>query len=89
MPREMQGASWVPLLTGKKPTWRQSFLAEYFYEDWGKVRAALNDTGAWFVAIEKLAAPPMMQEEGEERSRYAINKGDIPIEGYLAASELA
>lgn len=64
-------------------------LAEYFYEDWGKVRAALNDSGAWFVGVEKLAAPPMLQEEGEERSRYAINKGDIPIEGYLAASELA
>ncbi|MSU51180.1 MAG: DUF4976 domain-containing protein [Opitutus sp.] len=31
--REMQGASWVPLLTGKKPVWRQSFLAEYFYEN--------------------------------------------------------
>ena len=32
-PREMQGMSWVPLLTGQKPAWRQSFLAEYFYEN--------------------------------------------------------
>jgi arylsulfatase A-like enzyme len=32
VPREMQGKSWVPLLTGKKTDWRQSFLAEYFYE---------------------------------------------------------
>jgi arylsulfatase A-like enzyme len=32
IPREMQGASWVPLVTGKNPAWRQSFLAEYFYE---------------------------------------------------------
>jgi arylsulfatase A-like enzyme len=32
-PREMQGLSWVPLLTGKNPAWRQSFLAEYFYEN--------------------------------------------------------
>jgi arylsulfatase A-like enzyme len=31
-PREMQGKSWVPLLTGKRTDWRQSFLAEYFYE---------------------------------------------------------
>jgi arylsulfatase A-like enzyme len=31
-PREMQGKSWVPLLTGKQTEWRQSFLAEYFYE---------------------------------------------------------
>jgi arylsulfatase A-like enzyme len=33
VPREMQGKSWVPLLTGKNPEWRQSFLAEYFYEN--------------------------------------------------------
>ena len=33
VPRAMQGMSWVPLLTGKKTTWRQSFLAEYFYEN--------------------------------------------------------
>jgi arylsulfatase A-like enzyme len=31
-PREMQGRSWVPLLTDKKVEWRKSFLAEYFYE---------------------------------------------------------
>jgi arylsulfatase A-like enzyme len=29
---EMQGTSWLPLLTGAKTDWRQSFLAEYFYE---------------------------------------------------------
>jgi len=33
VPRDMQDASWVPLLTGKKPVWRQSFLAEYSYEN--------------------------------------------------------
>lgn len=33
VPPTMQGMSWVPLLTGKNPTWRQSFLAEYFYEN--------------------------------------------------------
>ena len=32
VPKEMQGKSWVPLLAGKKTEWRQSFLAEYFYE---------------------------------------------------------
>ena len=31
-PKEMQGRSWAPLLAGKKADWRQSFLAEYFYE---------------------------------------------------------
>ncbi len=33
VPREMQGASWKPFLAGQKPAWRQSFLAEYFYEN--------------------------------------------------------
>jgi len=33
-PREMQGASWKALAAGQKPAnWRQSFLAEYFYEE--------------------------------------------------------
>ena len=32
VPKEMQGNSWSPLLSGKKTEWRQSFLAEYFYE---------------------------------------------------------
>lgn len=32
IPKAMQGRSWKPLLTGKQPKWRQSFLAEYFYE---------------------------------------------------------
>ena len=32
-PQEMQGASWKALAAGQKPAhWRQSFLAEYFYE---------------------------------------------------------
>jgi arylsulfatase A-like enzyme len=32
IPREMQGKSWRPLLAGKTDGWRQSFLAEYFFE---------------------------------------------------------
>jgi len=63
-------------------------LTEYFYDDWEKVCAALNDSGGWFIRVVKLAAPPMLQEEGEERSRYSINQGEIAIDGYLAASEL-
>ena len=35
-PREMQGVSWKALAAGQKPAnWRQSFLAEYFYENGG------------------------------------------------------
>jgi len=32
VPAEMQGKSWACFLAGKKTEWRQSFLAEYFYE---------------------------------------------------------
>ncbi len=32
VPTTMQGKSWQPLLAGRKVAWRQSFLAEYFYE---------------------------------------------------------
>ena len=32
VPREMQGRSWLPLLTGKPADWRKAFLAEYFFE---------------------------------------------------------
>lgn len=32
VPVAMQGRSWRPLLTGKHAPWRQSFLAEYFFE---------------------------------------------------------
>jgi arylsulfatase A-like enzyme len=33
IPREMQGRSWAPLLTGQATNWRESFLAEYFLEN--------------------------------------------------------
>jgi arylsulfatase A-like enzyme len=34
VPREIQGVSWKALAAGQKPAnWRQSFLAEYFYEE--------------------------------------------------------
>jgi 5-methylcytosine-specific restriction protein B len=61
-------------------------LAEYFYEDWEKVRAVLNDTGKWFVMVEKLTRPPMLKE-GEARSRYGITKDAIDVKGYLSAME--
>jgi len=61
-------------------------LAEYFYEDWEKVRAALNDTGNWFVTVENLTKPPMLKE-GEARSRYGITKDVIDVKGYLSAME--
>ena len=32
-PKEMQGASWKPLLTGRSAKWRTSFFCEYFEEN--------------------------------------------------------
>ena len=32
IPREIQGRSWYPIVAGRNVPWRQSFLAEYFYE---------------------------------------------------------
>jgi arylsulfatase A-like enzyme len=32
VPPAMQGMSWVPLLTGRPTAWRESFLAQYFFE---------------------------------------------------------
>ncbi len=61
-------------------------LVEYFYDDWEKVRGALNDSGQWFIGVETLPIPPMLKEKGEERFRYSINQGEIPVDGYFAAS---
>ncbi len=33
VPSDMQGRSWLPLLTGQKADWRKAFLAEYFLEN--------------------------------------------------------
>ena len=33
VPAAMQGKSWLPLLSGNKPDWRRSFLAEYFFSE--------------------------------------------------------
>jgi hypothetical protein len=62
-------------------------LAEYFYEDWEKVRAALNDQkkDGCFVIRKKLPSPPGFQSE-EERWRYEINEDEF-IDGYEAAAE--
>jgi 5-methylcytosine-specific restriction endonuclease McrBC GTP-binding regulatory subunit McrB len=62
-------------------------LAEYFYEDWEKVRAALNDQkeDGCFVIRKELPSPPGFQSE-EKRWRYEINEDEF-IDGYEAAAE--
>lgn len=60
-------------------------LTEYFYEDWNKVRVALNDTDNLFVQKEKLIAPKLQESEEEERFRFMVNDKPFPLEAYKAA----
>ena len=48
-------------------------IAEYFYDDWEKVRAVLGGTGA-FVEREKLEPPPDVDGGGEKRYRWIVRK---------------
>lgn len=60
-------------------------LAEYFYEDWEKVRVALNDSEGHFIEREELQPPQMLEQGDETRMRFAVRQGHFPIEGYSAA----
>ena len=57
-------------------------LAEYFYDDWGKVRAVLGG-GSEFVHSERLSPPPGLEDEGldEERYRWTV-RAEFPREAY-------
>ena len=48
-------------------------VAEYFYDDWAKVRAVLGG-GDDFVRREPLAAPPGLDDAGEERHRWTARE---------------
>ena len=48
-------------------------IAEYFYDDWEKVRAVLGGTDA-FVQGEKLEAPPDLDGGGEKRRRWTVRE---------------
>ena len=46
-------------------------IAEYFYDDWEKVRAVLGGTDA-FITREKLETPPGLDVAGETRFRWTV-----------------
>ena len=48
-------------------------IAEYFYDDWEKVRAVLGGTDA-FVQGEKLEPPPDLDGSGEKRYRWTVRE---------------
>ena len=48
-------------------------VAEYFYDDWEKVRAVLGGTGD-FVQRELLPPPPGLDDPGERRYRWTVRE---------------
>ena len=48
-------------------------IAEYFYDDWEKVRAVLGGTGD-FVQREPLRPPPDLDDPGERRYRWTVRE---------------
>ena len=58
-------------------------IAEYFYDDWEKVRAVLGGTDA-FVTREELERPPGLEGDGAKRFRWTVR----PSFGQNAYAEL-
>ena len=56
-------------------------IAEYFHDDWEKVRSVLGG-GDDFVRRESLSAPPGIDGDGEERYRWTACKPPFPKEAY-------
>ncbi len=57
-------------------------LAEYFYDDWSKVRAVLGG-GDDFIERDPLRPPPSLEEAGgEDRYRWTVKKPRYPKEAY-------
>lgn len=58
-------------------------LAEYFYEDWEKIRQVLGETkneGA-FIRRVALRPPPGVEQTGDERWRYQV-RDDFDVDAY-------
>ena len=56
-------------------------IAEYFYDDWSKVRSVLGNTND-FVERQRLGAPPGLESDlGEARYRWSVHE-TFPEEAY-------
>ena len=56
-------------------------IAEYFYDDWRKVRAVLGNTDH-FVSGEQLSAPPGLDLDADERFRWTIQEPPYADDAY-------
>ena len=56
-------------------------VAEYFYDDWEKVRAVLGGTND-FVVRKRLDPPPGLDDAGEVRYRWNVREESFPKEAY-------
>ncbi len=57
-------------------------LAEYFYDDWNKVRSVLGG-GDHFIVREPLAPPPGMEDDsGEDRYRWFVREDEFDVKAY-------
>ena len=56
-------------------------VAEYFYDDWEKVRAVLGGTND-FVVRKRLNPPPGLDDAGEVRYRWNVREESFPKEAY-------
>lgn len=57
-------------------------LAEYFYDDWNKVRSVLGG-GNHFIVREPLTPPPGMEDySGEDRYRWFVREDEFDVKAY-------
>lgn len=57
-------------------------LAEYFYDDWNKVRSVLGG-GDHFIVRKPIAPPPGMEDDsGEDRYRWFVRKDKFDAKAY-------
>lgn len=57
-------------------------IAEYFFEDWEKVIAVLNDSAGLFIKRETLKPPSTLDDAFEERKRYVLQPLPFDEEAY-------